>query len=274
MNTIKILITTFMISAFAVPSFSQNDGAGNTGMSFLKLGVGAESIAMGEAYSSLSDDATSVIYNPARLSFGEKKNLTLMHNSSIQDLSNDFVAAKFTFGKLAVAIGLLRSSVNDIEIRSTPGQSEGTFNSENLSVGLSFAYKISPTLAVGFTGKALYEKIYIDDASGIGFDIGGSYEKDNLSFSAVIANLGGMNHLRSTSTELPTLIRLGSGYKFAKNDFNFRLGLEGFKVLDGGSFHIHSGGEVGYKDFIFVRAGYLSGYENRSFTTGLGFKYK
>jgi hypothetical protein len=268
-HTIAIIL--LLISA---PLFAQNDGAGSTGLSFLKLGVGAESIAMGEAYSSLSNDATAIIYNPARLSFGDQKNVTFMHNSSIQDLNNDFVAAKFTFGKLAVGLGVLRSSVDGIEIRSAPGDPIGTFNSENLSIGVSLGYKISPTFSIGVTTKWLYEKIYIDDATGVGFDLGASYEKNNLSVSAVIANLGSMDDLRNVATKLPTLIRIGGGYTFSKNDFDFRLGLEGFNVLDGGSFHIHSGGEVGYKDFIFVRAGYLSGYENRNLTTGIGFKYK
>ena len=269
--SIIIALALLLISA---PLFAQNDGAGNTGMSFLKLGVGAESIAMGEAYSSLSNDATAIIYNPARLSFGEVKNVTLMHNSSIQDLNNDFIAAKFTLGKVTLALGVLRSSVDDIEIRSTPGDPLGTFNAENLSLGLSMGYKFSPTFSLGLTTKWLYEKIYIDDATGLAFDLGASYEKNNLSLSAVVANLGSMDNLRNANTTLPTLVRIGGGYQFFKNDFAFRLGLEGLKVMDGGSFHIHSGGEVGFKDFIFVRAGYQSGYENKNLTTGIGFKYK
>ena len=271
----KILITIVSIIIFGNYSYAQNDGAGNTGLSFLKLGVGAESIAMGEAFASLSDDASAVVYNPARLSFGDKTNVMAMHNSSVQDLTNDFVAAKFSLGtKLSLGVGLLRSGVNDIEIRTIPGESQGTFNSDNLSLGISLAYLVNPTLSIGMTSKFLYEKIYVDDASGVGFDVGANYVKDNLSLAFVIANFGEINELKDEATKLPTSLRLGGGYKFGKNDLKYRIGLEGFKVLDGGSFHIHSGGEVGYKDFLFVRAGYQSGYENKGITTGIGFKYK
>lgn len=270
----KFIYIAAVLFFTSVTTYAQNDGAGNTGMAFLKLGVGAESIAMGEAYSTLSDDATAVIYNPARLHFGDSRNITLMHNSSIQDLNNDFIAAKFTFGKVALGLGVFRSAIEDIEIRQTPGDPIGTFSADNLSIGLSMAYKMSTDISVGVTAKWLYEKIYIDDATGVGFDLGANYQKNNLSISAVIANLGSMDALRNVETKLPTMLRLGGGYTFAKNDFDFRLAVEGLKVMDGGAFHIHTGGEVGYKDFIFLRAGYLSGYENKNLTTGIGFKYK
>lgn len=46
------------------------------------------------------------------------------------------------------------------------------------------------------------------------------------------------------------------------------------KLLTGGSFHINSGGELGYKEIVFVRVGYQTAYENRGLTTGIGLKYK
>lgn len=272
--TKKVLLFILIISAVTKVSFAQNDGAGNTGLSFLKLGVGAQSIAMGEAYSSLTDDATAVIYNPARLFHGGSNNVVLMHNSAGQDLNNDFFAGKIAFNKLAFGIGIVRSSVDDIEVRTAPGEMTESFNAQNLSIGVTLAYKINPNISVGVTSKFLYEKIYIDDASGVGFDLGTNYEKDNLSLSFVIANLGSVNNLRNSETKLPSLIRLGGGYKFKSKMFAFRLGAEGFKVLDGGAFHLHSGGEVGYNDLIFLRLGYQSGYENKGLTTGVGLKYK
>ena len=65
-----IFLKLLFISLFCNVLHAQNDGAGNTGLAFLKLGAGARSIAMGEAFSSVTDDATAFIYNPARLSSG------------------------------------------------------------------------------------------------------------------------------------------------------------------------------------------------------------
>ncbi|HEX2786531.1 MAG TPA: PorV/PorQ family protein [Ignavibacteria bacterium] len=272
MKKIFLIISLFIFSQ--TPSFAQNDGAGNTGLSFLKLGVGAQSISMGEAYSSLTEDATSVYYNPARLFYGSKTNVYLTHNQSLLDFTNDFIAFKTSGEKFAFGIGVQRAAVNDIEIRTIPGGPVDKFNSENLAVGVSLAYMFSPGLSIGVTPKFLYEKIYVDDAAGLAFDIGTNYTKNDFSASFVIANLGSINELRHASTKLPSSVRLGASYKLTKNDFAFRFGVDGYKVLDGGKMHLHGGGEAAYKDMFFLRAGYQTNYENKSLTAGIGFKYK
>lgn len=275
MRATKNIFVVVICLLFAAVSHSQNDGAGNTGLSFLKLGAGARALAMGDAYSSVSEDATAFYYNPARLNFGVKSNLSLMHNQSVQDLRTDFVAVKFPISeKLSMGIGLFTTSVSGIEIRSIPGASEGTFDSRNLSTGLSLGYKINKDVSIGITGKFLYEKIYVDEASGVGFDFGTSYSKKNLNLAFVVSNLGSVNELKNQSSKLPSLVRLGGSYSFRKNKFGLNFALDGFKVLNGGNFHVNAGAEGGYKDFVFLRLGYQTGYENKGITTGVGFKYK
>ena len=260
---------------FAKDIYAQNDGAANTGLSFLKFGAGARAIAMGDAYSSVADDATAYIYNPARLNFGIKNNVTLMHNMSAQDLTTDFVAIKYPLSdKFSMGVGFFTTSVSGIQIRNIPGAAIDNFDTRNLSTGVSFGYKINPNLSIGVTGKYLFEKIYVDEASGLAFDFGSSYSKDNFNLALVVSNVGSMSELKNVSSEVPTLIRIGGSYKNSKDNFSYNLALEGFKVLDGGSFHVYTGGEAGYKDFVFLRLGYQSSYENRGLTTGVGFKYK
>jgi len=254
--------------------FAQNDGAGNTGLSFLKLGIGARSIAMGEAFSSLADDGTAFIYNPAMMNATPYGNVTAMFNKSMLDMTTNFVGAKFRVKKFGFGIGILKTTVSDIEVRNNPGAVLEKFNSDNFSGGISISYEIYKNFNIGVTGKMLYEKIYIDEASGYGFDFGANYLYKKFSFGAVISNVGSMNELRLSKTKLPTAIRFGTSYKMLKNNFTFTGAVDGYKVLDGGSFHAHLGLEGGYKDFIFLRAGYQTGYENKSFSAGLGLKYK
>lgn len=264
-----------LVLIFSVSAYAQNDGSANTGLAFLKLGVGARSMAMGDAYSSVSDDGTAVIYNPARLNAGMDNNLTVMYNSAMQDLTNNFIGAKVKFNKLGIGFGLLKTSVSDIEVRTIPGAAIDKFDAQNLSMNVSLCYELYKNLSVGVTSKLIYEKIYIDEASGVGFDIGTNYIKDDLSVSFVLSNLGSFNALKDASTKLPTAVRFGGAYSFKKkSNLNLLFALEGYKVLDGGKFHINSGAEIGYKDLLFIRLGYQTAYENKGFTTGVGFKYK
>lgn len=268
---LKLILLTFI----ATQIYAQNDGAGNTGLAFLKLGVGARSIAMGEAFSSVTDDATAFIYNPARLNSGMKGNVSLMHNESVQDMKTDFIAAKFPISKkFSLGVGLFTTSITGIEIRNIPGAPVDKFDSRNLSAGISLGYKINRNLSFGVTGKYLFEKIYVDEASGLAFDIGTNYAKGNYSLAVVVSNLGSVDELKNQSSKLPTSVRIGGSYRISRDKFNFILGLDGFKVFDGGSFHINAGGEAGYKDFVFLRLGYQTEYENKGLTTGIGFKYK
>ena len=270
-RTIIILFITIIL--FSAVSYAQNDGSANTGLSFLKSGTGARSQAMGEAYSSVSDDAVSILYNPALINSG-KSNVTISHNISMLDYKATFVGTKFLFGKFGIGVGLIRTGVDDIEVRMVPGAPLEKFDSQNFSLSVTAAYQLYENFSVGVNSKLLYEKIYVDEASGVGFDFGTSYKKDNLALSFVVANIGSMNELKDVSTKLPTLVRFGGGYFYPVKDFKFVFAAEGLKVIDGGKFHIHTGIEAGYRDFLFLRAGYMTNYENKGISAGLGFKYK
>ena len=67
---------------------------------------------------------------------------------------------------------------------------------------------------------------------------------------------------------------MNKAYNYKLKNFDVLFALEGNKVLDGGKFHIHTGIEAGYKSFVFFRAGFMTGYETKNFTAGIGLKYK
>lgn len=258
-------------------SYSQNDGAGNTGLAFLKLGIGSRSVAMGEAVVSNTNDATATHYNPAALFNGSSKvNLVFMHNEQILGARTEFLAAKITGSKFAFGLSLNNTAVDDIEVREIPGAPLEKFNAQNFSMGLSVGYKVNEMLSLGITGKFLFEKIYVDNASGFAVDFGGLYKKERLSLGLAISNLGSMSELRSEATKLPISVRGGASYMIPVTGLQsiLLISADGYKVLDGGKFHANGGAEFLYKDFLALRVGYQSGYENKSITTGLGLRYK
>lgn len=271
----KFFIILLVLSASNI-IFAQNDGAGNTGLSFLKLGVTSRAVSLGEAVVANSTDASATHYNPAALFLGSKVNALFMHNEQVLGMRTEFLAAKVSMKKIAFGISLNNTSISDIEVREIPGEPLEKFNAQNFALGLSLAYKFSENIQVGVTGKFIYEKIYIDNASGFGIDLGGLYIKDKLSVGAVVSNIGSMNELRTEASKLPTGIRFGASYLIdvPKLSGGLRISADGYNVLDGGKIHGNAGLEFAYKDFLSIRAGYQTGYEDRGLTTGLGLKYK
>src|SRR2546421_12565219 len=70
---------------------------GDIAASFLKLGVGARAIGLGEAYSALADDASALYWNPAALSeMSNPSSLALMHASYVDSSFFDYFSLAHT----------------------------------------------------------------------------------------------------------------------------------------------------------------------------------
>lgn len=273
MNKIKIFITTILfLCLFANFSFAQTGG--NSGLSFLKFGFGARNAAMGDAGSVLSSDVTSLFYNPARLANNGSPEAIFTHNNWIQDVRSEMFGAKASFFGLPLAFGVNVTSINDIEVRTKPGIPEATFNANYFSGSISTGFSITTNIDFGATAKYLYENIFVDEANGLGFDFGLFYRTpvDGLNISAVIRNLGSMNTLRSVSTKLPTEVRAGTSYEIEIPGSRISLlgGAEYLSYTRDRENHINFGGEATYNKVFSLRAGYMTNYQSKGFTAGIG----
>ena len=258
--------------------------AGNSGLSFLKFGFGARNIAMGDAGASASNDLSALFYNPARLSLidslelrstGTRMNEVLfMHNEWIQDVRSEVFGIKWNMFGLPWAVGFNYTSVDDIEIRTRPGEPVSKFDANYFFGSLSTGFYLIEDISFGTTVKYLYEGLLNDEATGWGFDFGLYYITpiSGLTVSSVIKNIGSMNALRNEETKLPADFRLGSSYNFGLESAKLNLiaVAELQKYLDTDDIHLNLGGDVIYDQLIALRVGYQTGYESRGFAAGVG----
>ncbi len=270
--TKKVFIGVLLLSNLM---FAQS--AGNSGLPFLKFGFGARNIAMGDAGTAASNDLTALFYNPAKLIVNEHSEILFMHNEWIQDVRSEMLGVKsFAFG-IPFAIGFNVTNINDIEIRSKPGDPESTFDWNYFSASLSTAFNLSSEISAGITGKYLYEGLLSDEATGFGVDVGVFYLTpiENLTASVVIKNVGSMSALRDEKTTLPSEFRIGGAYNFdlSESQFDILTVLELQKYLQTDDIHLNIGGEIFYDELVALRVGYQTGYESRGFTGGLGLRW-
>jgi len=213
---------------------------------YLDIGVGARALALSNTYTHLSQDITSIYWNPAGLT-GIKNNVEvgLMHNEHFGGI------VKYDFGGIGIKIndksafgfGLIRSGVDNIPNTLELIDSDGNINYDRITsfsvadyaVMLSYGRKIPKIgLSYGATAKVLHRNIgKFGKGWGFGLDLGVQYQRKNLyagvmlrdisttitnftynteTFEEVFAATGNEILRKSSEIALPK-ISLGFGYK-------------------------------------------------------------
>ncbi len=264
----KLLLILFITSAMLAQS------AGSSGLSFLKSGFNARNIAMGDLGVASANDVSALYYNPALIADYNSSQLTFTHNQWIQDVSSEIFGASFHMLGLPFAFGLNTTSVSDIEVRTHPGEAQSTFSAHYFYGSLSTGFYLTDKISTGVTVKYLYEGMFSDNATGWGFDFGLKYSDliEGLDLGASYSNVGSMNKLRNEETQLPTDLRAGAAYNFElpqiQSDIVLTGGIQKYTQTD--DTHIHFGAEIFYDDLIALRGGYMTGYDSKGLTAGLG----
>ncbi len=276
MQKVKAVVI-YMIFVLFSTSFSvaQTGNAGATGLAFLKLGVGARAGGLGGAFSAISDDATATFWNPAGLAYSHTQ-VTFTHTEWLQDITNEFLAITFPAFRGTVGLSVYTNNVGGIEHRLNPSEEPiGTVEANDVALGFSYATSIHSSLKAGLTVKYLYEKIFIESATGYAFDFGLIFQpfSNPLRVAVVAQNLGSVDKLRTESINLPKTIRLGVSYLLAldANGGAVLLAADGVKVAET-DFRGSFGAELQFKDRLAVRVGYQTGLSQQDFGGGLGLK--
>lgn len=250
-------------------------------MPLLTLSATARDVSMGHILA-LADGPGAVQGNPAGIQELEPPPfaaLLFTHQVWIEDSKTEFLGATFPLGaeqKQTLGLSLLTQSVPDIEIRTQPGPPEGTFTSRDLAIGLTYARFIGDDIRVGITGRFLYQKILINEATGISFDAGIKTPLlvEGLEIGASVLNLGSMTVLQNQRTTLPALFRAGAGYAVLREgDIEARVEGDVVRNIPDKQFYGGIGGEVWFQRMVALRLGDELGSEGRGFAAGVGIRY-
>ncbi|MEK6647539.1 MAG: PorV/PorQ family protein [Candidatus Firestonebacteria bacterium] len=260
--------------------------AGTTSASFLKIGIGARPVGMGEAFVAVADDANSVYWNPAGLARVKKMEFTAMHNEWFQDIRYEFIAyahpfengstGAFHLGSLYLK-GLERRSWLTEDPEDDPSLAEDLFGAADYEGAISYSGWLTENLMGGANLKFIYETIDKYNASGFAFDLGLIYKiaGDNLTSGLVLQNLGPKLTFIQRGYMLPLTAKLGFAWKIPLLNLLWAIDLK--QPIDN-YLHINSGLEYWFMNTIALRVGYrykwfgndlgtLSGL-----TSGMGFQ--
>lgn len=252
---------------------------GTSGFVFLRLGNGARASGMGEAFTAVADDATSIYWNPAGMAGVDGVELNISHSEWLVDIRfEQLTVVNEMFGG---AVGLSFTGLYYGEMDRydnypslTPN---GTFAPYDLAVSGGYARDIMPNLAVGAAVKVIYEKIDFESATGWAIDIGVTHRSmvKGLTFAASILNLGPQAKFVEEKFYPPLQLRGGLAYRYDSERLKGNVILSADAVFPNDSeAKVHFGGEYNYRRFLSVRGGYKANYYLQGPTLGIGITYR
>ncbi|MBN2009629.1 PorV/PorQ family protein [candidate division KSB1 bacterium] len=176
--------------------FSQSiSRVGTTAAPFLKIGVGARALAMGEAFVTQANDATALYWNPAGLGVIAHNQFIFTHYDYIADLDFDYAGIALQL-PLIGTVGLQFSYLGAPDIERTTLESQDG-NGEMVSAafytaGISYGRALTDRFSIGGTAKYIRENLWHSSASGMALDIGVLYTTifKNINIGMSISNFG------------------------------------------------------------------------------------
>ncbi len=282
---------------------------GTSAAQFLKVGVGARAISMSGAFESVANDASAVYWNPAGITNVGRTSWTFAHTNWLVDTGHDFSALVLPLdGSSFLGFSVNAMTVGDEEIttESDPAGTGQYWNAQGLAAGITYARRMTDQFSLGTTVKYISERIWNESATAIAIDIGTYLDTkyNGIVIGMAFTNFG--NNMQLTGRDLireydpneanslnanvdtrlhtepwplPTCFKIstsieliGKKDRFIQSEANrLTLAVNGTHPNDD-SEKLNVGGEYAFREMLFLRGGYSSGYDLSKFSYGAGLK--
>ena len=280
MKRILSLVASIMVVISGI-SGAETIGSksGTTTGEFLRIGVGARPVAMGEAFAAVAEDASALYWNPAGIARLSSRDLLVAHTLWYMDVSHDYLAYAQPLGKVG-AIGisatyLMTSFDKRLGDTETP---DSTGSVGDMALGLTYARTLPWDVDGGFTLKYINSKLDTNSATSVAFDLGlrkqCPYWK-NLTAGVVVTDMGGSLKYINDAVAIGSTLDLGLSLKDAVLK-NLLASADYRNLINGSESSINIGAEYAFKVNNDISFGPRVGFESYSslFSAGLGFGWK
>ena len=274
----KLIFITSLISGII---FAQDDfkRVGKSGFGFLKISPSARAAGMGDAFTAIADDVTTIFYNPAGLTNLDKFVFNFNHTDWIVNSSIISGAIARPFGRNgAIGLSIVKFDTEDFE-ETTVLDPEGTgrmIDAGDVALALAYAIQLTDNLSFGFKGQYLEEKIDIDKATAITADFSTYYRTGfrDLTLAMIMKNFGPEAKFLSDKFKLPLYFNVNTAMSLIGSKgspFQWLVSVESAFATDYRD-RYHLGTEMWIADMVALRGGYKFYYDTEDWTIGAGLK--
>ena len=247
--------------------------AGISAFQFLKLGVGARGVAMGESFVAVANDVSALYWNPAGLVQFKEDQAIASHTEYVVDIKHEFFGVVYHLSDQD-ALGASFSSLymKDMPV-TTEAQPQGTgrfFAFGDIAAGISYSRRMTDQFSFGATVRYVEETLDVLKMRSVMVDLGTYYWTGigSTRFAVVISNFGADVHPKGSVTEyggtvvstfqsfsLPTVFKLGIAFDpISDEDQKLTTSLQ-LNHPNDNSEHFRFGAEYSWQNTFFVRGG-------------------
>ncbi len=255
---------------------------GETYLGFIEVPQGARGAAVGDAYTGITDDVSSVFWNAAGLTAMAKNRFqfTFTNTQWIADmqLNSGVVGINTDFG--AFAFSFVAFSTGDIE-ETTIFKPDGTgrmLDTGNWAIGAAYAKQFTDRMSVGGQFRVIQEKLDKDFSFRV-FDlaVGTLYHTGfhSLRLAMALRNFGQDKTLLQDDqlkAKMPSFFNLAAAAEVVGTKEDPVYLTTAFELVYAVGFEerIHMGGELWLWNILALRGGYKWNYDSQGFTAGAG----
>ena len=278
----RIIVFVFLSLVFTAGqnTFAQMDygfdfsKSGSAGLQSLKIGVGAKETALGEAVSSIVNDANSVFWNASGIAFIEKYQVAFSHNQWIQNSAQNSAVLAFPYNSFVFAVSASSFAIKDFE-ETTALEPEGTgrmVSAGDYLFGIAAARRFTDRLAIGVQVKYINEKLDDYNIGNVLFDVGAIYSTGfrDLTLGFSLQHFGPDMKLVDLDFRTPLLFRLSASDKQrVGNNLIFTAAAELVHPTDNSEV-VNFGLSCRILDLLELRGGYRNNVDLSKFSFGFG----
>lgn len=175
-----------------------NTGYGGTSGEFLLLGAGARGAALGGAFAALTQDVTSLYYNPAGLAQMSRPSAMVSTYSYVANTRYSWVGIGLPMSggarAIGVSVGTFGFSDQPVYTLEDPDGTGETYSVAETFIGATYSQNFSDRFSAGFTAKMISDHLGSTSATGFAIDFGTNFHamvgERPIRAAFVIDNLG------------------------------------------------------------------------------------
>ncbi len=259
---------------------------GTVGAQFLKIGVGARGVGMGEAFVAMDGDATCTYWNPAGIANIEGSQFSLSHASWPAEMSHEFAAYVFSYKFIPGVLGLSAVVLQmDPMPETTEYRQQGTgysFDAGSMAFGLTYARMLTDRFSFGATLKWIHEGLADFSGETFAVDLGSIYNTGfrDIKIGMAFVNMGSGYTFFEGGKEspMPVMFKVGGSMPLLNTSDHRLIGAVEFNHPPDGAERVNAGAEYVFQRFgpnfeIALRGGYRFNRDEEGITAGFGIKF-